>query len=519
MAADPITTTTVSNLLIGNPLSDIDDDPFKDIEASLAIRDYKTNLSPRAQKRKLSLSDGDGDILGLNNEVKITKARRKIPKLDDSLLLSARGLPKLRKLSRDGQISRKLRLKGKGHEFSDAQKLLGYFQLWLDDLYPRAKFADALQMVEKAGHTKRMQIMRKEWIDEGKPGYLSRDSNDAEPGRRDESGRTPVEGEQQKEVSTTQEGHLQSAGGHQSIFGNSGNLDDLFIPDPNNKPQEDLDHDEPEDDDLDALLAENSLAINRTTAVRQKAIADESEGEDDLDALLADQDSRKTIAPRNPKADNEYAPEDDELDALLAEQSTLSAHPPTGPPPTAAAEPEGEDDLDALLAEQDSGNTRAPSTAMAKDKEVPGNDDLDVLLGEQSTVPSRPSMASPEPTAADPEEEDNLDASLAEQERRTATRVEGNEAGGEKEAEAMKEADGEEADGKETEAEKDVENKAEADDDDDGDSDDIITNHAKIHRPKTYMEKLDRMWVYEKDEITPPPETDDDVWARKVLGL
>lgn len=47
--------------------------------------------------------------------------------------------------------------------------MLNMYQLWLDDLYPRAKFADALAMVEKVGHTKRMQMMRKDWIDEGKP--------------------------------------------------------------------------------------------------------------------------------------------------------------------------------------------------------------------------------------------------------------------------------------------------------------------------------------------------------------
>ena len=43
------------------------------------------------------------------------------------------------------------------------------YQLWLDDLYPKAKFADALAIIEKLGHTKRMQLMRREWIEEGKP--------------------------------------------------------------------------------------------------------------------------------------------------------------------------------------------------------------------------------------------------------------------------------------------------------------------------------------------------------------
>lgn len=43
------------------------------------------------------------------------------------------------------------------------------YQLWLDDLYPRAKFADGLAIIEKLGHTKRMQTMRREWINERKP--------------------------------------------------------------------------------------------------------------------------------------------------------------------------------------------------------------------------------------------------------------------------------------------------------------------------------------------------------------
>ena len=48
-------------------------------------------------------------------------------------------------------------------------RLLNIYQLWLDDLYPRAKFADGLEMIEKIGHKKQLQVMRKEWINEGKP--------------------------------------------------------------------------------------------------------------------------------------------------------------------------------------------------------------------------------------------------------------------------------------------------------------------------------------------------------------
>lgn len=47
-------------------------------------------------------------------------------------------------------------------------RLLNTYQLWLDALYPRAKFADGLAIIEKLGHTKRMQSLRRDWINESK---------------------------------------------------------------------------------------------------------------------------------------------------------------------------------------------------------------------------------------------------------------------------------------------------------------------------------------------------------------
>jgi replication fork protection complex subunit Csm3/Swi3 len=54
-------------------------------------------------------------------------------------------------------------------QYSDAARLLSFYQLWLDDLFPKAKFLDAAAMVEKLGHKKRMHMMRMGWINEGKP--------------------------------------------------------------------------------------------------------------------------------------------------------------------------------------------------------------------------------------------------------------------------------------------------------------------------------------------------------------
>jgi hypothetical protein len=81
MAADPITKNTVSDLL--NYGVSEDDDPFKDIDETLRVRDDKGTLSPRAAKRKAE-DDKENDILGLDEEVKITKKRKPIAKLDET---------------------------------------------------------------------------------------------------------------------------------------------------------------------------------------------------------------------------------------------------------------------------------------------------------------------------------------------------------------------------------------------------------------------------------------------------
>ena len=81
MAADPVTKNTVSDLL-NYDISD-NDDPFQDIDQTLRIRDEKVTLSPRAVKRKAA-NDKGNDILGLDEEVKITKKRKPIAKLDET---------------------------------------------------------------------------------------------------------------------------------------------------------------------------------------------------------------------------------------------------------------------------------------------------------------------------------------------------------------------------------------------------------------------------------------------------
>lgn len=240
--------------------------------------------------------------------------------------MSKPGLPKLNALARSGQFARKLRLKGKGHEFTDAARLLTFYQLWLDDLYPRAKFADALQLVEKAGHSKSMQRQRREWIDEGKPDYIRererRKQREAESesayGEITMSGGLGVQNDQKGTDTGPNTGNTNSDSrlAPKPVFESRADIDKdgLFFPATTETSK--VQDDGPDDDELEALLAEQG-----SKAEPPKPSEDESEGEDDLDALLSKQVPRRGPGgkERNAPANSMFEEDEDELDALLAE--------------------------------------------------------------------------------------------------------------------------------------------------------------------------------------------------------
>ena len=156
--------------------------------------------------------------------------------------------------------------------------MLNMYQLWLDDLYPRAKFADALAMVEKVGHTKRMQIMRKDWIDEGKPRRATeRDDDDADDIVPDKPS-----AEQQTE---DMEGVVESGTTEQQ---GSGHEEQAHVQGPPSPGSAGAD---PDEDELDALLAESAQPETstpktlpvRTTATEDDPFADEMEAMADMD--------------------------------------------------------------------------------------------------------------------------------------------------------------------------------------------------------------------------------------------
>jgi replication fork protection complex subunit Csm3/Swi3 len=242
-----------------------------------AVEDFLKDIplgKENTQNNNITSQEPTKDI---DEEITIKKKRKPNPKLDENRLLSDAGIPRLRKITKT-----RLKFRGKGHEFSDISRLLNTYQLWLDDLFPRAKFKDALTDVEKVGHTKRMQVTRRAWLDATKPRQ-----RDASPEKDDAfvmSGALP-------EIGTAENGTNTADKEDDAIFGDSL---------PQHEGQDDSSrsngaNDAPDDDELDALLAENSSAtsVAKTAPGQRKKgpFEDDDSDEDDLDALLAEEPS------------------------------------------------------------------------------------------------------------------------------------------------------------------------------------------------------------------------------------
>jgi len=228
-------------------------------------------------------------------------------------------------------------------------------------------------MVEKMGHKKRMQSMRMEWINEGKPhSSVHEDSlfdDPAVPARENaerektasrvapifekratERPRTPVANEDADMFDdlydvTPRAARQPAANALTSVFGGdnaaSGN-DDV-----------------PPEDDIDALLAEEEMwraeAAKKHTAPPTKIVAQQDDFEDDLDALMAEQE----MLPSKPiqKAPAQTVQEDDfedDLDALLAEEESIQVEKENQKPiqvsKLVVSQADGfDDDMDALM--------------------------------------------------------------------------------------------------------------------------------------------------------------------------
>ncbi|KAI1212008.1 Swi3-domain-containing protein [Annulohypoxylon truncatum] len=337
---------------------DVDDDPFAE----------SGNEAPKNDAQSKKRKDTTG--LGIDEAVAVQKkARAPIVKLDESRLLSEKGIPRLRRKARD------LKFKGKGHEFSDAARLLSFYQLWFDDLFPKAKFLDAAAMAEKAGHKKYMRMKRMEWIDEGKPKPAGHDGDDDIDGLFGEPSEQPEE---------------RSA----AIF--PARIAPIFQNAGSERPQTPTRDDVPDDEDMGDIYNATPVASKATQPAGTSTFGNGGTStslfgngnggepdEDDLDALMAEEEAQRTKPTSlfgNGSTANASRPRDepdeDDLDALMAEaeaqQEPTNRNSNTAPKQAVAATNHDEDDdLDALMAEAEN-QDQAKQPANSKPKETSG---------------------------------------------------------------------------------------------------------------------------------------------------
>ncbi|CZT50625.1 related to CSM3 Protein required for accurate chromosome segregation during meiosis [Rhynchosporium secalis] len=277
-------------------------DPFSD--------NYVVPGAKERQREKDAETKAKGGAnLGIDEEVEVTrKPRAPRVKLDENRLLSANGIPKLRNRAKN-----RLKLKGKGHEYSDASKLLSFYQIWLDDLFPKARFLDALAMVEKMGHKKRVQMMRMDWINEGKPQIVNEEDTVDDPAPANEN-----------------DGQEKTAPRIASIF------EDASAERPKTPSADD-------NTGADVDMEDEDLYGATPRAVRQKPV---EETVSQTDSLFGG--TGASIFGPAKRAVDDFGPDEDELDALLAEEETVAVSRPVSKAP-----PQDEIDDDEMEAMND----------------------------------------------------------------------------------------------------------------------------------------------------------------------
>lgn len=140
-------------------------------------------------------------------------------------------------------------------------QLLRTYQLWLDDLYPRAKFADGLAIIEKLGHSKRMQVTRKTWIDESKPKASIEEVHDPLPATSNPGSQRNASDAKQREHKSAEASLRPSA----EIYDFDATLQQRKNGADPSADAPVIDSGAPNGDELDALLAEDpdpSLPLN-----------------------------------------------------------------------------------------------------------------------------------------------------------------------------------------------------------------------------------------------------------------
>ncbi|KAF5377033.1 hypothetical protein D9757_007729 [Collybiopsis confluens] len=128
----------------------------------------RAKAKPLPPRREIVSSSPPPPDLGGTNDTggskkstgKKEKEKRKPMRLDEARLVGPTGFPQLI------EDTKAFKIKGKGHEARDLNRLLQIYQYWTHRMYPKSQFKDTVDRVEKLCHSKLMQNKLSMWRDE-----------------------------------------------------------------------------------------------------------------------------------------------------------------------------------------------------------------------------------------------------------------------------------------------------------------------------------------------------------------
>ncbi|KAJ4463816.1 replication fork protection component Swi3-domain-containing protein [Lentinula lateritia] len=124
------------------------------------------------------------------------KERRKPMRLDEARLVGPTGFPQLI------EDTKHFRIKGKGHEATDLNRLLQIYQYWTHRMYPKSQFKDTVDRVEKLCHSKLMHNKLSMWRDEAHGKAHPNTEDEGTEGNADDGPTTDVNPEGDRRVSS-----------------------------------------------------------------------------------------------------------------------------------------------------------------------------------------------------------------------------------------------------------------------------------------------------------------------------
>ncbi|KAI0273774.1 replication fork protection component Swi3-domain-containing protein [Gloeopeniophorella convolvens] len=148
-----------------------------DVRNTRAVRAELSATIPAASAAQRTTKKGPLDDVDDDGEEEGKKKRKPLPKLDETRLLGKNGFPQL------VQDTKGFKPKGKGHESTDLDRVLQTYQFWTHRMYPKTKFKETVERVEKLCHSRRMQVALSVWRDDSKGltnGLPSRPERDAD---------------------------------------------------------------------------------------------------------------------------------------------------------------------------------------------------------------------------------------------------------------------------------------------------------------------------------------------------